>query len=107
MSGQALSVWAGVAVEEMEKDRAQRLLEQGAEILGYPRPGEVQGEDRYLLGKWIRHQTRVRVPWLAQKLGLQTRGGMSHGTTQIARRLDEGGKLEKKWKMLLSSQNVA
>ena len=44
---------------------------------------------------------------VAQKLGLQTRGGMSHGITQIARRLDEDGKLKKKWKMLLISQNVA
>ncbi len=99
--------WAGAAVEEMEKDRAQRLLEQGAGVLGYPQPGEVRGEDRYLLGKWIRHQTRVRVPWLAQKLRLQTRGGMSHGITQITRRLDEDGRLKKKWKTLLISQNVA
>ena len=44
----------------------------------------------------VADQTRVRAPWLAQKLGLQTRGGMSHGITQIARRLDEDGKLEKK-----------
>ena len=60
--------WAGIAVEEMEKDRAQRLLEQGAGILGYWQSGEIRGEDRYLLGKWIRRRTRVRVPWLAQKI---------------------------------------
>jgi hypothetical protein len=99
--------WAGEAVEELEKDRAEKLLKNGIRALGYHASDQVRGEDRYLLGKWVRHRTRVRVPWLAQKLALQTRGGMSHGITLISRRLEKDFRLKKKWKTLQRSQNVA
>jgi len=97
--------WAGAAVEEMEERKALRLLEQGVQVLGYKSIGQIRGRDRYLLGKLIRNQTRVRVPWLAEQFGLKTRGGMSHGITRIGRLLEEDQKLKKQWKLL--SQNVA
>ena len=41
-----------------------RLLERGAQWLGYARVEDVADMDRYLLGRWVRKQTRGRVPWL-------------------------------------------
>ena len=97
--------WAGEAVEEMEEERALRLLEKGAKDLGYPNSHQVKGADRYLLAKFVRYGTRVRVPWLAEKLGLETRGGMSHGISKITKEIKQNRKLYEQWNRL--TQNVA
>lgn len=98
--------WAGSAVEEMEEDRAIRVLEKGMKLMGYNKVEEIRGQDRYLLAKLVRHQTRVRIPWLAQKFSFLHRGSVSHGISRIAQRLERDKKLNERWKELLS-QNVA
>ena len=98
--------WSGVAVEEMEEDRAERWLQAGARALGYA-PGEtVRGADRYLLGKLVRERTKVRVPWLAEKFGLKTRNGMSHGITWVGRQMEVDRALRRRWERLLRARNV-
>ena len=92
--------WMGEAVEEMEKDRAEQLMLEGIKKLGYERVEEVIGKDRYLLGRWLRRQTRVRVHWLAERLGFRTRGGMSSGISWIGQQIISDAGLKRKWKML-------
>lgn len=54
--------WAGPAVEEMELDRAVRLMLEGAAALGCVNPSRVRGHDRVLLARWVRSRCRVRIP---------------------------------------------
>ena len=97
--------WAGAAVEEMEEDRALKLLEGGARVLGYGGLDEVGGMDRYLLGRLARERTKVRVAWLAGKLGVKTREGMSHMLSRIGREIEKDAALGKRWKMLHRSSD--
>jgi len=46
-------------------------------------------------------EKRVRVEWLAQKLGVQTRAGMSHMLYWTGKRMDRDRVLQKLWKKLL------
>lgn len=83
------------------------MLEIGVKRLGYQSLEAVRGMDRCLLGRWVRESTRVRVPWLAEKLGLKTRGGMSYGISWIGRQMEEDGKLKRKWKTLQNQPDFA
>ena len=46
-------------------------------------------------------EKRVRVEWLAQKLWVQTRAGMSHMLYLTGKRMDRDRVLQKLWKKLL------
>ena len=93
--------WAGEAVEEMEEDRAVRLLEEGARALGYRAGQQVRGIDRHLLAAWARQRSQVPVEWLARRFGLRTRGGMSYSLRQARKRVEEDRALQRKWRALL------
>lgn len=88
--------WAGPAVEEMELDRAVRLLAAGARALGYGSPDQVRGHDRALLAGAVRSRCRVRVPWLALQLGFKTRNSLSASLSQIQGRIKKDSSLRRR-----------
>lgn len=92
--------WAGVAMEEMEEQRAGRVIAEGKRRLGYAEGGVVGGEDRFLLAKLAREKAQVPVGWLARQFGLRTRGGMSYSIRQISKRLERDHCLQKRWQLL-------
>jgi putative transposase len=93
--------WSGEAMEEAEEERASRFLLKGLRKLGYKHLEEVQGLARYLLGWYVRENSKVRVQWLAEQLNVKTRGGMSHMLYWIRKRIDENRDLKNRWKSLL------
>jgi REP element-mobilizing transposase RayT len=90
--------WNSEAVEEMEEERAGRLLQRGFRVLSAGK--ELTGLERYLLARWVRQHSRVSVGWLAQQLGLRTRGGMASGIYLVGQRQQIDLKLARKWKAL-------
>jgi REP element-mobilizing transposase RayT len=96
--------WAGEAVEEMEEDRAMRILEEGARVLGYRAGEKVGGVDRHILAAWARRRSKVSVEWLARRFGLKTRGGMSYSLRQVRKRMEKDRALQRKWKALLNHE---
>lgn len=94
--------WAGPAVEAMEEDLAVKKLKEGCRKLGYQELIEVKGMDRYLLARWARSHTQVRVKWLTQKLGLRSVGTMSYGIWLVSQQLETNPKLQKRWNILKS-----
>jgi putative transposase len=94
--------WSGEAVEELEEERAQRLLRQAVQVLGYCGPREVRGKDRYLVARLLRQKSKVSVGWLAEQFGLQTRGGMSAAMHDVGRQLGQDKALQTKWSTLAS-----
>lgn len=93
--------WSGPAVEVLEAERAQKLLIKGARQLGYRRVEEVIGQDRFVLAKWVRGQTKVSVKWLAGALGMKTRGGMSSGIYLMTQALLRDSSLQQRWRELM------
>src|SRR5579862_2372627 len=71
--------WNGTAIEEVEEQRAARLLQHAVTALGYSSTKVVRGPERYLVARWLRHRTKVSVGWLVEQFGLQTCGGMRYG----------------------------
>ena len=69
--------------------------------LGYRDSNEVRGLDRYLIAKYLRSKSKVKVQWLADQFRVQTRGGMSHMIYWIGKRLETDSKLNQRWKRLL------
>ena len=61
---------------------------------------QVTGWDRLLLARWVRSRTKVSVKWLAQRLGMQTRGGMSNGIYLAGRQLEGRLKMQQRWRAL-------
>jgi hypothetical protein len=49
-----------------------------------------------LVARRLRQKTKVSVEWLAQQLGVQTRGGMSAGMHEVSRQLQRDGMLRTK-----------
>jgi putative transposase len=94
--------WAGEAVEEMEEDKAARLVQKGFRKLGYKESNEMKPMDRYLLARWIRTQTRVSLKWLASTLGVKSPGTVSYGLWFAKKLLDENSNAKKRWKLLKS-----
>jgi len=92
--------WTGEAIEELEEDRAVRLLIQGCKIFGYKKTEDVQGYERYLLAKYIRSQSKVSIQWLADQFGLKTRGGMSHGIYLASQQIKSHKHLRKRYESL-------
>ena len=92
--------WNDEAVEELEEHRAWRLLQEGARRLGHASVKKICGSDRFLLGLWIRSRVAVSVKWLADQLGLRTRGGMSRSLYLAKQRLKSDRTFQKKWSRL-------
>jgi REP element-mobilizing transposase RayT len=92
--------WRGEPVDEAEKHRAERLLQQGAQKMGYPSGSRVQGKDRYLLAHWLRCQTAIKHEWLAEKLGLETPAGMRNGIYLIRQGLQVDRDLRSRFQRL-------
>ncbi len=94
--------WNDVAMQELEEQRAERMLKKGLARLGV-RDGNLEGWDRLLVARWVRKHTKASVKWLAQELGMKTRGGMSNGIHLVGRRLEADRSLSTKWRKLESS----
>ena len=94
--------WAGIAVEEMEEDRATKLLKRGAQALGYGEGERVRGMDRFLLAGWARLKTKASLGWLAEQFGLRTRGGMSYRMRRALKLTETDREMKKRWKILSS-----
>ena len=52
--------WAGEAVEEMEADRAMRVMAGAVRKLGYHEVGDLKGMDRYGEPGWCEAKPRSR-----------------------------------------------
>ena len=89
--------WNNEAVDELEQDRATRLLKTGAKSLGYSSGAQVTGIDRILISRWLRLHTKVPVKWLARQFGLQTRGGMSSSIYLIGKQIEADSSLRARW----------
>jgi hypothetical protein len=59
-------------------------------------------EDRYLVGRLARRETRVGVKWLAERMGLRTRAGMASGISAVNKRLEVDQVLQKRWRRIES-----
>jgi REP element-mobilizing transposase RayT len=97
---QRQETWSGAAVEELEQERAARVLVLGAAKLGYDDVRSVPGRQRYLLAKLARAETKVSLNWLAPQLGVATRGGLSSGIYEVSQQLTADTRLRKAWKKL-------
>lgn len=95
--------WNDSATEEMEEARAERLLAEGLRRWKVARLELLQADDRFLLAVWVRQECRVSVLWLAHRLGLKTRGGMSSSLHRLRLRLANEPGLRTRWKSLLKS----
>jgi len=93
--------WSGKLVEEAEEDRAKKLLCEAMRKLGYESFDEVQGLDRYLIGKFVRQKSKVRIQWLADQLRVETRAGMSHMLYWTTKKMQTDTRLRKRWNSLL------
>ncbi|MBI4027051.1 MAG: transposase [Verrucomicrobia bacterium] len=92
--------WAGVAVEEMEQDRAARLLLEGTRHLGLKSLSGGTALERYLLARWVRTRTRVGTRWLAGQLGFESVGTLSYGLWHVGQRLRQDDQTRRRWKLL-------
>jgi REP element-mobilizing transposase RayT len=92
--------WSGEAVEELEQHRAERLLGKAVQVLGYSGVRQLSGAERFLVARLIRSRTKVSVGWLAEQIGVRTRGTMSNGLCLINQRLQRDKALARKWKQL-------
>jgi putative transposase len=92
--------WSGAAVEEVEEERAQRLLQRAVKALGYAGAAEVRGPQRYLVARLLRRRTKVPIGWLTEQFGSQTPGGMRYGLHMINRRLANDKRLRRTWRTL-------
>jgi hypothetical protein len=97
---QRQETWNGAAVEELEQERAARVLVLGAAKLGYDEVRSVPGRQRYLLAKLARAKTKVSLNWLAPRLGVATRGRLSSGIYEVSQQLETDTHLRKAWKRL-------
>jgi len=88
------------AVEELEQQRAGRLLEEVVPVLGDRGRQQLRAAERLLGARFLRCRTKVSVGWLAGQLAVRTRGTMSHGLCLIAQRLDQDKVLARKWRQL-------
>jgi hypothetical protein len=61
-----VDAWSGGAVRESEEARAQKWLEEG---LKGRRAEEIAPAERLKLAQEIRNKSRVRLAWLAKRLG--------------------------------------
>ena len=94
------ATWNDVAVEELEQDRAARFLKAGAKALGHGKGKRMRRWERLLLARWVRQRTSVSAGWLAQQLGMRTRGGLSHGIYLAGRRMGTDRALGGCWRKL-------
>lgn len=53
--------WSGAAVEEVEEERATRLLQRAVKALGCSITEEVRGRERYLVARLLRCKTKISV----------------------------------------------
>ena len=93
LAGLGTVIW-GIGLKKVWNERLSRV----STIHGETHGGK--GGDRYLLGRWVRKQNTASVKWLAEQLGIKTRGGMSHGIYLIGKRLEKDRGMTKKWKIL-------
>ena len=59
----------------------------------------------YLLARWVRQHCRVSAGWLAEVMGLKTRGGMASSIHLAGCRLRNDRSLASKWKQLEEYDN--
>ncbi len=95
-------IWSGGAVQEVEEQRATRLLQRAVKALGYSATEEVRGQERYLVARLLRRNTKVSVGWLTEQFGLQTPGGMRYGLHHVGRQLSRDKTLQRTWRTLNS-----
>ena len=93
-------IWNGAAVEEIEQDRAARLLQRALKALGHSAIKELRGRERYLVARLLRRRTKVSSGWLAEQFGLQTASGMRYGLCLINNQLLTDRKLRRTWRTL-------
>jgi REP element-mobilizing transposase RayT len=96
--------WSWEPLEELEEKRAGELMEGAARKLGWKSLGDVKGMDRYVIGHLARTQTQVTVGWLAQSLGVRTRGGMGNGIWRVRQMLQTDKRLQKSWKVVCDNK---
>jgi hypothetical protein len=70
------------------------------EAWGYREADGAPRWERLVLARWIRSQTKVSVKWLAEQLGMETRGGMSNGIYLAGLRLETERSLRQRWQTL-------
>jgi putative transposase len=70
--------WNDLAVEEMEEEKAKRMLNAGVKVLG-GKEEVLKGWKRLIIARWVRTHCKVSVVWLSSELGMKTRGGMANG----------------------------
>lgn len=92
--------WNGTAIEEIEEDRARRLLHRALKEVGYPAADAVRGAQRYLIARLLRRKTKVSIGWVAEQFGRQTPGGMRHCLHRIGHRLANDKQLQRTWRIL-------
>lgn len=92
--------WNSEAVEEAEEVRAERLLAQGLKAFKVKDVRQLAAMERSLLARWVRQHSRVTVGWLAQVMGLKTRGGMASSIHLAGRRLQTDRFLASRWRRL-------
>jgi putative transposase len=95
--------WNDEASDEMEEVRAERDLKQGMKKLGYDNLIEMERWDRYLLAEWVRTRSRMKIDWLAEKIGAKNRGSLSGSLFEIRKRMENNRKLISKWRTLEKS----
>jgi putative transposase len=91
--------WNDVAMEELEQDRAGRMIGKAMKCLGC-RGNEVTGWDRLLLARKVREHSKVSVKWLAEQLGMKTRGGMSNGIYLVGQKVLKDRAFAARWRKL-------
>lgn len=101
-SERSSETWSGAAVEEMEEERATRLLQRAVKALGCSATEEVRGRERYLVARLLRRKTKISVGWLTAQFRLQTPGGMRYGLHKISQQLGNDKTLQRTWRTLNS-----
>jgi REP element-mobilizing transposase RayT len=96
--------WSGASVGEAEEALAMELMGRAKKALGYGAGEAVDGVDRYLVGRLVRERTRVGVGWLAEQMGMGTRGSLAVGLCLVGKRLEGDRALQKRWKHLKDLQ---
>ncbi len=95
--------WNDEASDETEEIRAEKDLNRGMKLLGFKALETMDRWDRYLLAEWVRTRSRMKIDWLAQKIGVKNRGSLSGSLFQVRNRIQSDRKLYSKWRILEKS----
>jgi hypothetical protein len=77
LEGKQTERWKGEAIREAEETLAERMLQEAAQSGGVKTASELSRVKRLGLAQEIRSRTRVKLGWLAPRLGYKTSGGLA------------------------------